>query len=252
MTGATNRLKPSSRTERAYRQRADELRISVASVPLAVGTVDLALARRLRGELDLERAIETGTYLGGTARRLATIFPRVVTIERSADLHAQAAAGLQDLPLVEVLHGHSVDRLLELADPELPTLYFLDGHWSAGMTAGADDECPVLREVAAIGSGNPNDCLVIDDARLFAAPPPPPHDRDAWPTLLEVLDAIRAARPDHHVTILDDQILAVPRAGKTVVDAHGQSLLPEEPRPGWRDRAQGLAKALGERLRRRR
>ena len=213
-----------------------------------MGTVDLALARRLREQLDLERAIETGTYLGGTARRLGTIFPRVVTIERSAELHAQAAAALQDLPIVEVVHGHSADRLLELADPELPTLYFLDGHWSAGMTAGADDECPVLREVAAIGSGNPNDCLVIDDARLFAAPPPPPHDPEAWPTLVEVLDAIRAARPDHHITVLDDQILAVPRAGKAVVDAHGQSLLPAAPPLRWRDRAQGLADGLRKRL----
>jgi hypothetical protein len=91
---------------------------------------------------------------------------------------------------------------------------------------------------------------LIDDARFFAAPPPPPHDPDAWPTLLEVLDAIRAARPDHHVTILDDQILAVPRAGKAVVDAHGQSLLPEDPNVGWRDRTQAFVKALRKRPRR--
>jgi hypothetical protein len=217
-------------------------------VPLAVGTVDLALARRLRGELDLERAIETGTYLGETARRLGTIFPKVVTIERSAELYAQAAAALQDVPIVHVLNGHSADRLLELADPELPMLYFLDGHWSAGMTAGADDECPVLRELSAIGAGNPNDCLIIDDARFFTAPPPPPHDAEAWPTLLEVLDAIRAARPEHHITVLDDQILAVPRAGKAAVDQHGQSLLPGAPPLRWRDRAQGLAKGLRKRL----
>ncbi|HYJ00530.1 MAG TPA: hypothetical protein VEX36_12745 [Thermoleophilaceae bacterium] len=217
-----------------------------------MGTVDLSLARRLRQDLRLDRAVETGTYLGITARRLAEVFPAVVTIELSEQLHATAAAALRDVPQVKALQGHSVDRLPEVADPKRPALYFLDGHWSAGVTVGANDECPLLRELSAIGPGNPSDCLIVDDARLFAAPPPPPHDPAAWPTLLEVFDAIRSDRPDHHITILEDQIVAVPQQARAIVDAHGQSLLMREQQPDWRARVLALAQAARDRLRRRR
>lgn len=219
-------------------------------MPGLVPTVDLTLARRLQMELRLERAVETGTYLGDTTRALAGLFPSVATIERSADLHRETAIRLQDLANVQALQGHSVDRLPEVVDPDTPTLYFLDGHWSDGVTAGADDECPVLRELRVIGPGHPKDCLVIDDARFFTSLPPPPHDPAAWPTLLEVLDAIRADRPEHHVTLLGDQVLAVPQAGRSIVDAHGQSLLLRDAAPRLLERAQAAGRGLRERLRR--
>jgi len=34
----------------------------------------------------------------------------------------------------------------------------------------------VLDELAAIADGHPDDSIVIDDARLYAAAPPPFHD----------------------------------------------------------------------------
>ena len=194
-------------------------------------SVDLDLARQLRDELALERAVETGTYLGTTTRALAGVFPPVVTIERSPELHSDAVESLGDLPGVEALQGHSADQLPAVSDPGTPTLYFLDGHWSSGVTAGEDDECPLLRELQGIGAGNPGACLIVDDARLFTAPPPPPHDPHAWPTQLEVFDTIRADRLDHHVTVLGDQILAVPRRAKSIVDAYGQRIEQSEPQP---------------------
>jgi hypothetical protein len=212
-----------------------------------MGSIDLALAGRLRERLGLARAVETGTYQGATTRELAGVFPTVITIELSEELHRDAVTGLRDLTNVTPLQGHSADRLSDVADPEAATLFFLDGHWSGGVTAGADDECPVLRELAAIGAGNPEDCIFIDDARLFLAAPPPPHDPEAWPTLLDVINAIRADRPDHHITVLEDQIVAVPQEGKPIIDAHGRALLsPEAARPSLLER---LRQAAGLRAR---
>jgi hypothetical protein len=189
-----------------------------------VGAVDLSLARALQAKLGLQRAIETGTYLGDGALALSGVFSTVVTIEISTELRDRAASRLANRSNIRLLQGHSVDHLAGLAAEPLPTLYFLDGHWSAGFTAGEEDECPVLEELAAIGAGSPNDCLIVDDARLFAAPPPPPHDPSQWPTLLEVLDAIRRARPEHHVTVIGDQFIAVPASAREVVDHYGQDL----------------------------
>jgi hypothetical protein len=189
-----------------------------------VGTIDLRLASDLRDQVGLQRAIETGTYLGGTARALASVFGSVITIELSRSLHERAVTGLRDLPQVEAMHGHSSEVLHGVVRCDVPTLYFLDGHWSGGSTEGAADECPVLDELAAIGAGHRDDCLVIDDARLFTSAPPPPHNPTHWPTIVEVFDAIRSQRPGHVVTLLADQIIAVPQRAKPAVDAYGARL----------------------------
>jgi hypothetical protein len=186
-----------------------------------MGSVDLTFAADLRDRIGLRRAVETGTFRGITARRLAGVFAEVVTIELSEELHASAAASLRDLPHVRAVQGHSAEILHQEARADTPTLYFLDGHWSGGNTEGAEDECPVLGELQAIGVGHPDDCLIVDDARLFTSAPPPPHDPAQWPTVAELFDAIRALRPDHVVTVLDDQVIAVPAGGKPALDAHG-------------------------------
>jgi len=186
-----------------------------------VGTIDLTLAADLRNRLDLRRAVETGTFRGVTARSLAALFDSVITIELSATLHERATVTLRDLPQVQTVHGHSAEALQAVAGAGIPALYFLDGHWSGGATEGVNDECPVLAEIAAIGAGHPEDCLVIDDARLFTSAPPPPHDPAQWPAIVDVLDAIRSQRPDHLVTLLADQVIAVPPRAKPAIDAYG-------------------------------
>jgi hypothetical protein len=83
-------------------------------------------------------------------------------------------------------------------------VFWLDGHWSAGDTAGEGDECPLLEELATIG---PQHAILIDDARLFIEPPPPPHDPSQWPTLEQVM----AALAQREVTIREDVVVALPR-----------------------------------------
>ncbi len=192
-----------------------------------MGSVDLTFAADLRDRLQLARAVETGTFRGVTARGLAGVFPAVITIELSEELYRTATRSLADLPHVTPVQGHSVERLREVQDASVPTLYFLDGHWSGGMTDGVDDQCPVMEELATIGESHPSDCFIIDDARLFTSAPPPPHNVEQWPTILEVFDLIRARHPEHYVTILDDQVIAVPPAGKPAVDAYGLRLAPK-------------------------
>jgi hypothetical protein len=187
---------------------------------------DLAIA--LRAELALERAIETGTYHGGSARLLSRIFPSVTTIELSPELHEDARERLADVPAVRCLQGASQDLLPELVDRSIPTLYWLDGHWSGGPTAGEESECPVIAEVEQIGNGHLDDCLLIDDARMFIASPLPPHDPAQWPSLMELFDAIRTSRPGVHVTIVGDTVIAVPMRGKDIVDRFSHAVLSPE------------------------
>ncbi|MGZ8693862.1 MAG: hypothetical protein ACXWYS_00290 [Gaiellaceae bacterium] len=163
-----------------------------------------------------------------------------MTIELSEQLAAAATTELASLANVRVVQGDSATELPQLTAAGVPTLYWLDGHWSGSETAGTEHECPVLDEVAAIAAGNPSDCILIDDARLFAAAPPPPHDPAAWPSLVEVFDALREGFPAHHVTVLRDIVLAVPASAHEPVDRFGRGELdaePEaEPEPSMLDR----------------
>jgi hypothetical protein len=179
------------------------------------------LAAELRDALGLRRAVETGTFRGDGARTLAAIFDEVVTIELSEKLYSEASVNLGDEPAVRVLNGNSAKLLGDLVEIEKPTFFWLDGHWSGGETVGMDEQCPVLGEVAAISAGHPDDCVLIDDARFFSASPPPPYDRSQWPTLTELMDTIRDAWPDHHVTVVKDVVVAVPGRAKPLVDDFG-------------------------------
>lgn len=188
-----------------------------------MGVLPHRLARDLRDRVGLVRAIETGTYKGGSARVLASVFPEVLTIELDPELHARALERLAAVPAITAVQGSSRDRLAPLVDPSRPTLYWLDGHWSGGVTAGEEDECPVLDELRAVAEGHPDDCILIDDARLFLEPPPPPHKAEQWPTFDEIAAAIRAARPEHRIEVVHDIVVAVPESAGDLVDRFRQA-----------------------------
>jgi len=191
-----------------------------------VGVLPLKLSEELRDRLALKRAIETGTYRGRGTRLLASVFPKVVTIEVAPVLAAAAKASLKDVPGVEAREGSSRDVLPSLIQSAMPTLYWLDGHWSGGPTGGEDDECPVLAEIEAISAGHPDDCILIDDARLFLAPPPPPHRPEQWPTFAEIKQAIALSRPDHVVLAAHDILVAVPTTAHDLVTAFAAGKAP--------------------------
>ncbi len=59
---------------------------------------------------------------------------------------------------------------------------------------------------------------------MFTSAPPPPHRPDQWPTIVEVFDAIRGQRPDAYVTLLNDQVIAVPQGARPAIDEYGLRL----------------------------
>jgi len=181
---------------------------------------DLAEALVLAG--NLKSAVESGTYLGDSARFLASIVPDVWTIEVLPEIHVEAVRRLHDLDGIRALLGPSEKVLAEVV-PELtsPTLYWLDGH---GGTFGGNDvpegvrECPVLDELKAIDRSPwaSDSCILIDDARAFLSPLLH-HKEDQWPSFIEVADLLRLNH-DRYVTLLDDVIIAVPTSLRGVVD----------------------------------
>jgi hypothetical protein len=132
---------------------------------------------------------------------------------------------------LQFLLGSSVEVLPKvLADLDEPALFWLDGHWtagaSAGPTAGEDSQCPVLEELQTVDAYPfaERSCILVDDARLFLGPPPPPYRREDFPPFLRILDLLRE-RFDRYVTVLDDVIIAGPQELQAVVEEYWLGVL---------------------------
>ncbi|MDB4520503.1 hypothetical protein N9118_13250, partial [Akkermansiaceae bacterium] len=114
--------------------------------------------------------VETGTYLGTTTDYLSKRFPHVYSIEPAKDLYTSASKRFK---------GGNVTLFNDVSENIFPTLlpklsgninFWLDGHYSAGITFKGDKDCPVEDELNAIEANIDNFkkiTILIDDVRCF-------------------------------------------------------------------------------------
>ncbi|MEJ0013494.1 MAG: hypothetical protein WDM94_12915 [Bauldia sp.] len=171
------------------------------------------LALWLRDALPAADFVETGTNLGGTVTWAGRNFQHAVSIEADRRLYERARGMLASSRNIELRFGQSQDELVPVVTTVRgPAVIWLDAHWSGEGTAGEAMECPLLQEIDAVDAGQFQHAILIDDARLFLNPPPPPHKADQWPTIGAVVDRLRARFADAFVMVSDDVIVRVPAA----------------------------------------
>ena len=144
----------------------------------------------LKNILKLDVFVEGGTYKGETAKNMSDTFRKVYTIEKSDVMFDIANEKLKDISNVTMLKGDTRVHLHSILENNDNILFWLDAHWSGGETYGKGDECPLLEELEIIFEYNKNYVVLIDDARLFLAPPPYPHDYKNWPSLTNILQVL--------------------------------------------------------------
>jgi hypothetical protein len=176
-------------------------------------SLDPALFDCLRAALGLDVFVETGTFEGATAALAASRVAEVHTVELSEEFYRRARERLSDLKSVHVYHGDSATVLKQLR-PRLAgraVLYWLDAHWcDAGSTAGAESQCPLLDELAAIGELNADSAVLVDDARLFLCPPAGSHRSEQWPSLDQILRRLLSLGSGQQLMIFNDVICLFP------------------------------------------
>lgn len=162
--------------------------------------------------------VETGTYLGETTVWASTVFERVLTVEIDPSSSERAQARCADRENIEFFVGRTEDRLPQmLGSLSGPAVFWLDAHAGGGWY-GEKDDCPLLAELRLIASrGVLDDLVLIDDARGFLAPPPPPFDPDAWPPIHDVLETIDPRRERYIVIVRDVIVCAPPRLRSSVI-----------------------------------
>lgn len=150
--------------------------------------------------------VETGTYLGDMVEAMKSHFKQVYSVELSNDLYELAVKRFKRDAHVEILQGDSGTELENLmVRIREPVLFWLDGHYSGGITAKGKKECPIFEELGHILNGTElGHVIVIDDARCFGSDP-------AYPTVDEVKLFVKSRRPDVNFVVKDDSIRITPK-----------------------------------------
>lgn len=161
------------------------------------------IIERYRQQSGAKVLIETGTAFGAMVRAQLGKFERIHSVELSEVLWRKAVARFKDHGHVSIHQGDSGKVLADLV-PKLDAtaLFFLDGHYSAGVTARGDVDCPIDAELASILVSPYPHVLLIDDARLFVG-------RNDYPTLDALRETILAKRPGSSFEVELDMIRVV-------------------------------------------
>ena len=135
--------------------------------------------------------IETGTFRGDMLFACKDMFTRLESIELDESLHAAAVHRFSSNPRIRIHHGDSADILPHLiAELHEPALFWLDAHYSGGITARGSIDTPIVRELDLILSHDVLDHVVlIDDAHEFIG-------SNGYPTLDALETRLTSQRPD--------------------------------------------------------
>jgi hypothetical protein len=145
--------------------------------------------------------VETGTYLGKTVGAMADVFDVCYSIELSRELVDAAQVRLAEKPNVQLICGDSGVKLREiLASINEPSLFWLDAHYSQGVTARSIRDTPIGSELDAIFSHHIKDHIVlVDDARCFLG-------LRGYPSIRELQRYVKKQAPYYTFTVFSDII----------------------------------------------
>jgi hypothetical protein len=145
--------------------------------------------------------IESGTYFGETVYAVRCNFKEIFSIELDTNLYEKAKNRFARFPHIKILHGDSRIILPKiLPDISVRCLFWLDGHYSTGITAKGDTTCPIISELETIISRKSNnDVILVDDARLYVG-------KGDWPHIEELRKSVSNLNPDFAFGIKDDII----------------------------------------------
>lgn len=81
-----------------------------------------------------------------------------------------------------------------------PAIFWLDGHYSYGITARGEKECPIFEELSSIlSSAKYKHIILIDDARYFTG-------KGDYPAIEKLTEFIKNKNDNYQVEVKNDII----------------------------------------------
>jgi len=118
------------------------------------------------------------------------IFSKIFSVELDKTLYEQAKKKFAKFAHISIIQGDSSEVLPPiLAEITQPCLFWLDAHYSGGLTAKGNLETPIMRELKLIFThASGEQVILIDDARLFVG-------QNDYPTMGQLRSFILEQRP---------------------------------------------------------
>lgn len=160
------------------------------------------VVRRYGKEHALPVFVETGTLYGDMVAATKRRFSKIYSVELDGTLYALAKERFSRWSHITILQGDSADVLKGiLGEIDTPCLFWLDAHYSGGITAKGRRETPIVEEVQQILGHYlaQRHVILIDDARLF-------DGTNDYPTLEELRASVVEQLPNLTMCVQDDII----------------------------------------------
>jgi hypothetical protein len=148
--------------------------------------------------------IETGTYRGDMIAAQNKKFRNLYSIELNHELYQHASRRFANLTHIKILNGDSSIILPEiLCHITGPAIFWLDAHYSYGITSRGDKDCPIFEELNAILNHTiKNHVLLIDDARDFTG-------TGDYPSIPALSEFILARNKNYRIEVEQDIIRCI-------------------------------------------
>lgn len=171
--------------------------------PLPPQSIKLAVIRRNIPTPHPAVFIETGTYYGDTVAAVKDLYSSVISIEVDPALHRKACERFSDDGKVHIVLGDCAIKLPEiLSKLQEPAVFWLDGHYSGGVTGKGEIEDPILVSLNQIAEHSVRGHVIfVDDARTF-------DGREGRPDISEVFNCIKKIDSQYIIRVQNDIIIA--------------------------------------------
>lgn len=199
-------LLPAFRRGRSIVKREASRWIAAGCPSPAPAVIKMSIVGSYVREYRAKIFVETGTLIGGMVEHIA--LDRSVechTIEIDKAYYNRAKRILGRKKNINFHLGDSAEVLPRiLAELDRPSVFWLDGHYSGGVTGKASYDTPVSREVELILAHRINNhVILIDDAREFTG-------EGDYPPLADLL-SVFTSHTDYRAEVSADIVRIVPR-----------------------------------------
>jgi|TARA_B100002019_G_scaffold293350_1_gene320334 hypothetical protein len=152
--------------------------------------------------------VETGTAYGQTLQQIQPYFEKIFTVEISQKLWEWLHPQIRQFENVEHVLGDSlveIPKFLKTLDENDKVFFWLDAHWSQGLSDKNHLDVPLIEECVIIDEQYKSDTAIvaIDDVRMFET-----NINEDWSSI--TIDAVKSSFKNFDILVskeIEDRLI---------------------------------------------